>query len=544
VGLWLRTHWRAFDHIVICRGSQVDRDALDRLIQFTGILAGRRRLLISAHEDDRELDGTGIWTMVRTLARFRSPAGWSAGRAALLQLSVWATAIGLTVFREASPPEPRHRGGRVALLVPILPDLSHTFVYREVLAVKRRHPDVQVIALERGDDSVIHQEAAELLSMTTFQPHPSPNAYLRLYLKQWLIRPRRMAALVRWASSNSATFGPGAVSNDSRVFLRLEHLTHSSHLIRALILADELSRLDIGFVHAYGSTYPALRALVAWQLLGIPYSISTFVDFDYATPFQLLDLKFGAARFVFACSNFCVRRLRDRFPSLRERFDVLHIGLPLDYAAQPAFRPQEGPPRLIFVGRFVPKKGLDTLIAACRILVDRGTDFRCRLYGSGDEEGRLHAQTLALNLSRVVSFEPPIPNERFYSVMCPGDVFVCPSRYASDGERDGIPTTLVEAMAAGVTVVSTSVSGIPELIEDGVNGFIVPPDDPERLAECLLGLLTRPAQAQIAANAIRTVRDAFSLPQTVHVLEDRISRETSFAFGSGSPASDRPGASA
>jgi glycosyltransferase involved in cell wall biosynthesis len=341
-----------------------------------------------------------------------------------------------------------------------------------------------------------------------------------------------MAALIRSFQARTSSFGAGWIANDAFCFLRLEHLHNSNYLTGGFMLAELLRKRRVGYVHVYGSTYPALRALVVHRLLGVPYSVSTFVDFDYPTPFQMLDEKFGAARFVVACTDFCAGRLVERYPGLRARFRVLRHALPSDYASAARLRPRDGRSRLVYVGRFVPKKGLDTLLRACRILEDRGVEFSCHLHGAGIDEGRLQHLARELGLCDKVFFEGAIPNERFYTTLNHDDVFVCSSRYMEDGERDGIPVTLLEAMAAGVTVVATRVSGIPELIVDGHNGFLVPPDDPVRLAGLLDSLLESPGKrAAVAAAAIRTVREDFSLDRAVELLDAWITRESGLEAG-------------
>ena len=162
---------------------------------------------------------------------------------------------------------------------------------------------------------------------------------------------------------------------------------------------------------------------------------------------------------------------------------MLHHALPSDYGVEPRFRSAGGRPRVVFVGRSVAKKGLDTLIAASARLASKGARFSVHLYGEGEELPRLRQLVQESGLERFVHFEGPIPNEAFYSTVRPADRFISPSKYMSDGDRDGIPVTLLEAMAAGITVVSTRVSAIPELISDGVNLFLVPPADPAALTE-------------------------------------------------------------
>jgi colanic acid/amylovoran biosynthesis glycosyltransferase len=472
----------------------------------------------------------GARTLIdRAGARRPVAAAWRAPAAllvagALLPLARAVTSVGL---RLASPRPPAARDGAVALLIPILPDLSHTFVYREALELLKVHPEWQALVLETGDAGVVHREAAELGRRATVVPALGPARYLLAYLRHWLVRPRAMAGLIRFFQPHTASFGPGATPDDATAFLRLEYLQHSNYLARGLMLAEWLRRHRIGYVHVWGTTYPAVRALVAHRLLGVRLSLSTFVDFDYATPFHMLDDKLAAARFVTTCSAFCAARLGARFPALAPRLHVLRPSVAAGYTAGKALRPRDGRSRVVFVGRFVAKKGLDTLLRACARLVARGLVVDCRLYGGGEEEERLRALAGGLGLDSVVRFEGPVPNERFYETLNHDDVFVVPSRLMPDGDRDGIPVVLIEAMAAGLTVVSTPVSGIPELVEHGESGYLVAPDDPAALAALLEMLLATPAaRERVAAAARRTVSERFALEAAGERLAGWISRES------------------
>jgi glycosyltransferase involved in cell wall biosynthesis len=399
-------------------------------------------------------------------------------------------------------------------------------VYREALQLKSRHPEALLVALEEGEPSVVHHEAALLLDRTIVAPKPSPPAYLLIYLKHWVRRAGAMRHLIETFAPQTASFGPGARRNDRLAFLRVEYLHHTNYLTEGLVLADLLAERRVGYVHVYGSTFPAVRALVAHHLLGVQFSLSTFVDFDYPTPFHMLEDKLRAARFVVVCTDYCRRQLAARFPALTSRLFVLRHALLRDYAAGKALRPADGRTRLVYVGRFVPKKGLDVLIAAAAELRRRGVNVTCHLYGQGESLPALSALVHSLHLSDVVFLAPPVPNHDLYRVMNRDDIFVCPSRIMPDGERDGIPVTLLEAMAAGITVVSTPVSGIPELVDDGRNGYLVPAGDSRALADLLQVLVREPERRAAIADAARaTVRERFDLEQAGDRLHDRISRE-------------------
>ena len=510
LGLVARALLRPYRSVWIAVEDLRRVEAVMPVIALSLLLRAGARSLIDRAGDRRPL--TAAW---------REPASLIVA-GALLPLARAVTALGLALV---PPRASAIRTGRTALVIPVLPDLSHTFVYREALERLRRHPDWDALVLEAGDDRVVHREAAELGGRATLVPALGPARYLLVYLRHWLARPRAMAALIRFFQPHTASFGPGATADDAYAFLRLEYLQHSNYVARGLMLAEALRRRRIGYVHVWGTTYPAVRALVAHRLLGVRVSLSTFVDFDYPTPFHMLAEKLAASRFVTTCSAYCAARLGARFPTAR--LEVLRPSLAPDYAEGKPRRPRDGRSRLVYVGRFVAKKGLDTLLEACARLRTRRVAIDVHLYGGGEEETALRALAGRLRLDGAVTFEGPIANERLYDTMNEDDVLVVPSRLMADGERDGIPVVLIEAMAAGVAVVSTRVSGIPELIEPGVSGYLVPPDDPTPLAELLETLLTRPdMRARVRAAARRTVRERFDLESAGAELGGWISRES------------------
>jgi glycosyltransferase involved in cell wall biosynthesis len=199
----------------------------------------------------------------------------------------------------------------------------------------------------------------------------------------------------------------------------------------------------------------------------------------------------------------------------------------------------------VFVGRFVEKKGLDTLLDSLRLLTEDEVAFTAHLYGSGPLESALRTRSRALGLDDRVFFEGPLRNQDFYTAVNHDDVFVCPSRYLPDGERDGIPVTLLEAMAAGITVVSTTISGIPELIVPDVNGYLVVPDDPGALARTLRDLLEHPdRRAAVRQAAVATIRRQFMVETSAGHLAEWITQESESGGGTVVPASVPVGDSA
>jgi glycosyltransferase involved in cell wall biosynthesis len=173
------------------------------------------------------------------------------------------------------------------------------------------------------------------------------------------------------------------------------------------------------------------------------------------------------------------------------------------------------PPLVVSVGRLAAKKGHDTLIKACAVLKEQGVDFVCRIVGDGDERRLLQELIDRLGLGREVELVGALPHDEALRLTAGASVAVLACRQLADGDRDGIPVSLMEAMALDVPVVSTRVSGIAELVHDGQNGLLVDQDDPGALADALAALLEDDGKrAAFARQGRLTVESDFDLKRT------------------------------
>lgn len=176
---------------------------------------------------------------------------------------------------------------------------------------------------------------------------------------------------------------------------------------------------------------------------------------------------------------------------------------------------------ILAVGRVVEKKGFDVLIDACAILRERGVRFRCRIVGDGIDGASLRDRIARLDLGALVQLEGPRPHADLFGLFREAAVFVAPCVVAADGDRDGLPTVLLEAMALGTPCVSTAVTGIPELVHDGETGLCVPPRDPAALADALERMLADPdLGARLATRARARVEQAFDIRRNAARLRD------------------------
>ena len=394
---------------------------------------------------------------------------------------------------------------RIGVLIPVLPDLSHTFVYREILEMRKQGADFVPIILEEGDSSPLHPEAKELLDIAIPVPRISLGLHILYYLYFLARFPLRMARLIHFYLPHCR--------GDEFLFLRFGHYQNVYHPMRAFALARLLKKLRISHLHAYGSTYPATRAMASALLLDITYSFSTFVDFEYETDFRMFSEKVERAEFVVATTQYCASRiLATTSPEFCPKIHTIYLGIDPAYGTSRNLRGYSSTPLVLGIGRLVEKKGFRYLLGAAELLKKRGVSFRCILIGEGPERAKLGALAEHLNLDGIVEFAGAMPNDRIREYLAPPNLLAAPSVYVSGGERDGIPTVLVEAMACGVPVVSTPVSGIPELISNEENGLLVPGHDEVALADAI-GRLLKDAKLRdrLTEGGRKTVHSKFDI---------------------------------
>lgn len=284
-------------------------------------------------------------------------------------------------------------------------------------------------------------------------------------------------------------------------------------------LAQQLRDDGIDHLHTHFISTPTDVAELAATMTALPFSISAHAKDIYLSASADLKRKLDAARFTVTCTEFNRQTLAAAAPQAR----VYRMYHGVDGTTfHPSRRGRAAaPPLILSVGRLRAKKGLDTLIDACALLRERGEAFQCEIIGYGEEHERLRARIVQHDLTDVVRLTGKQPREQVIAAYARAAVYVQPSRIAQDGDRDGIPNVLLEAMAMGVPVVASRVSGIPELIVDGSNGVLIGADDPHALADAITRLLREPAMGTaLAQHARATVVAAFDNDRNLTLLCD------------------------
>lgn len=378
----------------------------------------------------------------------------------------------------------------------MFPRLSETFILNEILELEQQGLALRIFSLKRPVDAVCHSQASAVRSPVTYLPE-----------KLWQQPLRGMSAQFHvWRKYRTAW-----CHTLRNVLRRLRSDGNYATLLgfsQACCIVKEMR--GIRHLHAHYANVPSKIALLVHRLTGVPYSVTThakdiFQNEPFASP--KLHERLGRARFVVANSQYSARHMSARLEK-GARIETIYNGLDLDLFAFRNGAPVE--PLILSVGRLVEKKGFSTLIGACRVLKERGTKFTCELVGTGPLSGALKEQIRNSGLGERVKMVGPLPQQSLRQNYARAMVFALPCVQAADGDRDLLPNVLKEAMAVGVPVVTTRLEGIDELLEDGVNGLLVPPGDELALAE-KLELLMGDSQLRhrLASRARKVIEERF-----------------------------------
>lgn len=355
---------------------------------------------------------------------------------------------------------------KIAYIVSRFPHLPESFILRELDELEAQGFEVILCPLLRHEEKVSHPAAYRWIERAWYTPFVSGRLLRDTF---WQIRrqPRRaltttLQPLLRVAKSPNFLIGTLGI------------------LPTAFHLARRLQASGVSHVHAHFATHPTMAAWIINQLTGITYSFTAHAHDIYVDTAMLRE-KMASAKFVIAISEYN-RQLLARFGDV-SKVHVVHCGVHLErYPLRTAL--PEDPFTIVSVASLQPYKGLEYLIRACRLLRDRGVPpFRCRIAGGGELHSSLRQLITDLGLADCVELLGPQTQEAVAALLQTAHLFVLPSIITESGKMEGLPVVLMEALAVGLPVISTNISGIPEIVKPGVTGQLVPPANPTALAE-------------------------------------------------------------
>jgi glycosyltransferase involved in cell wall biosynthesis len=386
---------------------------------------------------------------------------------------------------------------KIAYIVKRYPRFSETFIVNEILAHEKEGLGIELFSLRPPVDTHFQ----DLISRVR-----APLTYLS---------DGQVKAADLWQAIRNAK-GLMRERPDS-IFSVLSEM-NTLDAFCGIQLAIHCAQRGIDHIHAHFASSAASVAAVASALTGIPFSITAHAKdiFHESVRHEDLQRKLTAAKVVFTVSEYNLRYLQQQFPETCSRFVRLYNGMHLDDFSYSS--PENRSPKIVAVGRFVEKKGFEDLILACHELTRRGFDYSCQLVGGGELEGKLAAMIEKLQLQEQVFLLGSQPQNKVKELIRNAAVMAAPCVHGEDGNRDGLPTVLLEAMALGTPCISTPVTGIPEVIKHMTTGLIVPERSPKELADALALMIGSPElRVRCSDEARRLIESDFDAIQNAHL---------------------------
>jgi colanic acid/amylovoran biosynthesis glycosyltransferase len=374
---------------------------------------------------------------------------------------------------------------RVAYILLHFPHLTETFVAEEIQALRLQGINVQIVSLLSPKLAPAQPLSEQLLPYTWYAPDLLSlslwKAHYRFLFKSPCLYLRLLTHLLRQ-------------SYNARHFLTML-LKRLVIFAKAVAVAHHLEGSDVTLLHAHFARLPGAAAWIIARFLDLPFTVTVHAFEIYSYKNDLLNLVVSQADQVITISEHNRGQIAALTDCSTEAIQVIHCGVNL--ARLIGGRPQihakasrHDHLRILSVGSLVPKKGHTYLIAACNLLKERGLNFTCTIIGSGPQEPALSQQIKASDLQKHVKLLGAQPHPEIIKAYYQHDLFVLASVVAFGGDRDGIPVVLMEAGALNLPLISTQISGIPELVRHNETGLLVPSGDAEALADAITTLAT------------------------------------------------------
>lgn len=381
----------------------------------------------------------------------------------------------------------------VGVILKGYPRLSETFILHEMLRLEHLGHALHIFALRNPAETTVHEGVRRMRAPVTYVPDYFWRyccTFVWTNLRLWWSRPRLYWQAFRFAALRSL---------QRRSSSTIKRFAQAAYLVER-----GFPGTGVQHWHAHFSHGPTTVAFFASWLTGLPYSFSAHAKDIYIQEHDFLREKIRRAQFVVTCTEHN-RQYLSRVAGDESRVFRVYHGVDLDVfqrAPVPASRPPW--PVILSVGRFVPKKGFPVLLRALQQVRQHGHHFQCYIIGSGPLKQELRSLVHALSLADCVTLLPPMSQTALLEYYRQADVFALACEVQPDGDRDGIPNVVFEAMAMAIPVVCTDISGIPEVVTHGQNGLLVPEKDAVALADALCTLLEQPAVAAQLGQAGRT----------------------------------------
>lgn len=371
------------------------------------------------------------------------------------------------------------RRATLGMVLKGFPRISETFISNEIRLLETMGFKIHIFSMRRPRETFAHDSVREIEAQVTYLPESMITGLPVLLLHTFMLLLERPG---RFLSGLGLLF--------SRFRLAPKKHTWLKHFMQAAFLVRTAKEVGLAHVHAHFAHTPTTVGMYAAHFEGVPFSFTAHAKDIYTQdPARILD-KIERAAFLVTCTKYNKRYL-EKISGAAKPVHCVYHGINLDlFSANGRPPTAQAPFSIMTVARFVPKKGLDIVLRALRMLRDKGLDFRYTLIGDGAIRDEVTGLIGELGLDDVVELPGTITHGQVIRHFEQSDLFVLGCREAADGDRDGIPNVVAESMAMGVPVASTTVSGVPELVEHEHTGLLCASESVDGMAEIIERLLT------------------------------------------------------
>lgn len=396
---------------------------------------------------------------------------------------------------------------KIAYIIGTYPGLTTTFIDREIQELRRIGESIQILSIRRPW-TMLSDEQKKLQQGTIYL---MPVAWSKFIVSQL-----------------SFMFKKPAVFFGTLFFLlSRKHPTLKArwktllHFLEGVYAAHLLSGKGFDHIHAHFMDRAATVAMVISRFLKIPYSFTAHASEIYVDP-VLVQEKIEGAKFAVTCTGYNQKHLASVSANgSSNKVSCIYHGLDTKkYSRKNELSPSSHV--ILSVGQLKERKGFPYLVEACALLMKKNLDFQCLIIGEGPMRTELESQIKELGLDGKVRLLGAITPEEVIEQYEKANVFVLPAILGTDGDRDGIPNVILESMSMEIPVISTNHSGIPEVVENGVNGLLVPPKDSKALADALCSVIENPVWGrEMGKNGRKVIVEKFDPENNALLLLNR-----------------------
>lgn len=366
---------------------------------------------------------------------------------------------------------------KIAYIMTRFPVFTETFILYEILELEKLGIQIEVYPLLRENESVEHPEADNIVKRAHYHPFIS----ISIIKANWHFI--RHSSCTYFKVLKEVVLGTLGNVNGFIVAISI--------FPKSVLFAYKMEKQGISHIHVHFANHPAVTALIIHRLTNIPFSITAHAfDIFKERDLCMMNRKFDASAFIVTISNYNKELIIRKYgQSLRDKINVIFCGVDTEVFSPSSEPHTKGPLHILSVASLEEKKGHKYLLEACRLLSNRGVDFVCHLVGDGTLRAQIENQITEASLENKVILHGPLNRIDVVKMMQSIDIVVLTSVQTKSGDQEGIPVVLMEAMAMGLPVVASKLSGIPELVETEQNGILVPQRGSIEIADAIQKLI-------------------------------------------------------